>query len=85
MAGSTAAIPAADATPAADSAASGTGTIAAAAQELKIAERELDNLREREKDARWEANRTAEEIERFRYFGIVCINLPSHPQIWGGG
>lgn len=37
-----------------------------AAKELAAAQRELENVREREKDARDEANRTAEELERFR-------------------
>lgn len=37
------------------------------AQELENAERELDNLREREQDAKSEAGRLADELERARY------------------
>lgn len=39
------------------------------AKELETAERELENLKEREKDAMEEAGRTNEELERFR---CVC-------------
>lgn len=36
------------------------------AQELEGAERELENVREREKDAKGEAERLAEELKRAR-------------------
>lgn len=50
------------------------GVTAHTAKELKNAERELENLREREKDARGEANRTAEDLERFRYAAWVYLD-----------
>lgn len=36
------------------------------AKQLEIAERELENLREREDDARGEAGRATEELQRMR-------------------
>lgn len=48
------------------------------AQELAGAERELENVREREKDAKGEAERLADELERARWgvCGPLRLGLP---------